>query len=151
MKYLQVLLLVVVLTFASGATQSARPEEHSDQPSVTLYTLTVNANDFRCNVTNVSHKTLDVVITVLDETGAPFKVTGNPSDTLSIHPGAVGSQDSVLGLHPPQEGYCKFEVFGTHNPNDVRVALTVRFITTFVDPITNEMTGALIVRTLEGH
>ncbi len=163
MKYLQVLLAVVVLTFASGAIQSARPEEDSDSHSVTLYTPTVNANDFRCNATNVSQKTLHIVLTVVDAEPddavdgmpIPFPVPDpalmNPSPTLSIPPGAVGSQDAILGVVPPKEGYCKIEVFGTRNRNDVRAALTTRFISTFIDPITHNPTGFIIVRTLEGH
>jgi hypothetical protein len=163
MKSLQILLAVVVLTCASGAIWSAYPGEDADHPSGTLYTPTVNANDFRCNATNVSQKTLDIVLTVIDAepddanadgTPNPFPApagTQNPSPTLTIPPGAVGSQDAILGLFPAKEGYCKIEVFGTGHRDDVRAALTVRFTTTFLDPITNNPTGAVIVRTLEGH
>jgi hypothetical protein len=163
MKYFQALLVVVVLTFASGALQSADPGDDAHQPSVTLYTPAVNANDFRCNATNVSQKTLHIVLTVIDAepddanpdgTPNPFPApegTQNPSPTLAIPPGAVGSQDAILGLQPPKEGYCKIEVFGTRNRNDVRAALTTRFINTFIDPITKNSTGFIIVRTLEGH
>ena len=161
MPYLQVLLTVVILTFASGAIQSARPEEDPDQPSVTLYTPVVNAFDFHCNASNVSHKPLDMRLTIIDAepddanpdgTPKPFPASGNdPAPRLSIPPGAVASQDAVLNLFPAQEGYCKIEVFGTRNRNDVRAALTVHIIRTFVDPLTTNSTRVATTRTLEGH
>jgi hypothetical protein len=150
MKYIQVLLAVVVLTFASGAIQSARAGEDPDpdSPSVTLYTSVLRGDDFHCNAANVSDdKTLDIVFTIFDVNGDPLPAPGNPSLPLPTPPGAVACAGCDITVSPPNNGYCKVQVFGTRNRNDVRVQLNI----TLTRTIPGTDTPVFVFRTVEGH
>jgi len=148
MKYIQVLLAVVVLTFANGAIQSARPGEDSDDYSVTLFTPRLHGDHFICSAVNVSHKTLGIAITILDDTGqllVPSSGDANPTPEVSVPPGAEAEINFFLS--GPDDGYCKVTVSGTRHRNDVRVELDI----TWTRTIPGTTIPVLVFRTVEGH
>jgi hypothetical protein len=53
---------------------------------------------------------------------------------------------------PRSEGYCKVQVFGTDDPNDVRVVMKANLIRMFVPPDTGETNiPVFLFWTLEGR
>lgn len=128
MKRLGTLLSGVALIVAGGVFGSARADD--DRESVTLFTSAIRASGFHCNAVNVSHKPLSIAISIIDGDGnvlAPVPVP-NPK----THPNTVASND--LDLVPPQgaaDGYCKVQVSGTGDPDDVRVVMKANLIRAF--------------------
>ena len=147
MKHLQVLLAVIVLTGASGVLQAARPEAAPEEDSFTLYTPSLPGDTFSCSAVNVSHKTLEMTFTILDVNGVPFQVAGNPTPPLSTSPAAVGELGPIRASAPPSEGYCKVEVFGTGDRNDIRVVLT----TSLTRTIPGTTVPVFVFRTVQGY
>ena len=126
MKYIRVLLAVIGVFVAVGTIGMALADD-DNRHKVTLYTppLLRGAN-IECNAINVSDKTLDISITIIGSDGVPLSTT-NPTNFITL-PGTMVSSahheaDPTNGL----DGYCKFEVSGTRDRDDVRVDLTTTF------------------------
>jgi len=147
MKSIQILLAVVVVTCASGAIWSAYPGEAADHPSVTLYTPSLAGESFICTAVNASHETLDMVFTILNVNGVAVPDPGNPFSTPSLPPEAVGVPQAPISASPPVFAYCKVEVFGTENRNDVRVNLIANLTRT----VPGTDIPVYVFRNAEGH
>ena len=102
-----------------GTMGSAHADNDSNR--VTLYTSAIHTGVIACNAVNVSHKTLNITISIIDITTG-LALPGSNPDQQTTHPGREATSD--VG-HPDDEdggteGYCVFQVSGTNNPDDVR-------------------------------
>lgn len=141
MKRLWTLLGGMGMIAASGAIDAARADDHH----VTLYTPAIRSGSFNCNALNVSHKTLQITISIIDLDGHPLSV----SDPISIAPNVEASNDFGT-LTNPIDAYCRFEAFPTDDRNDLRVVLVASLARTFaVGGQTN--IPAFVARTVEGY
>jgi len=126
MKNLGRLLAGVALIVASGVFVSARADD--DRESVTLFTSAIHASGFHCNAVNVSHKSLSIAISIIFDDGTVL------STSQKTPPGIIASKD-IEPLPPPEPGsadaYCKVQVSGTGDPDDVRVVMKANLIRTF--------------------
>jgi hypothetical protein len=153
MERLGTLLAGVGLIFASGAIDAARADDHR----VTLYTAPLRADTFNCNAVNISQKTLHIAFAVLDDNGDPLPCTGaacsspnppNPVPPVLVPPGtAVTIGPIFLAPADVGDGYCKVTVFGTGDPNDVRMVLNIGL----TRAIPGTSTPVFVVRSVEGH
>jgi hypothetical protein len=144
MKHIGVMLATIGLFAVSGATHTAQ----ADAISTTLYTAAMRAGLFGCNVVNVSNKTLIITISIIDPDGHPLFVSP-PTQTKA---GTEVSGDFGDPTDPsvPAEAYCKVQVSGTGNRDDLRVVLTTSLSRTFhIGSLTN--IPAFVVRQIEGH
>jgi len=147
MRYIRMLLVVVGVFVAVGTIGTALADDDHHH-KVTLYTppLLRGAN-IECNAINVNDKTLDITITIIGSDGVPLSTT-DPTNFMTV-PGMIVSSahheaDPTNGL----DSYCKFEVSGTRNRDDVRVDLT----TTFKKPnIPGTTIPIWVFRQIEGH
>jgi hypothetical protein len=104
---------LIVVTGATGTTQA-----DSDKPGVTLYTSAIHTGVIACNAVNVSRKTLNITISIIDiEKGLPL--AGSNPDRQTTPPGREATSD-VGSPTDSNEGYCVFQVSGTNDRNDVR-------------------------------
>jgi hypothetical protein len=72
-----------------------------------------------CNAVNVSKKTLEITISIIDGTGPVPNVLVEP--TLIQTPlGTEATVDVGAPTDDDKEGYCVFQVSGTRNRDDVR-------------------------------
>jgi hypothetical protein len=143
------LLAVVGLFVASGAIGAALADDnkHDDNhPSTTLYTPPLKGANIICDAINVSDKTLDIVITILGADGVPI-TTNDPTNFMALPGTLVSSAHHEADPTNSLEGYCKFEVFGTRNRNDVRVDLNI----TLKRNIPDTTTPVWVFRQVEGH
>ena len=149
MKYIRMLLAVVGLFVASGAIGAALADDnkHDDKhSSTTLYTPPLKGANFICDALNNSDKTLDIVITILGADGVPLSTT-DPTNFMVLPGTLVSSAHHEADPTNSFDGYCKFEVFGTSNRNDVRVDLNV----TLKRNIPGTTTPVWVFREVEGH
>jgi hypothetical protein len=140
MKHVRIMLAAAGLFVASGTPGSVRAEN-----AVTLYTSTLRATMFHCDAVNVSRKTLRIAISIIDLDGvllsaAPFKQTLAGTEAFND---VDTSPDATLA-------YCKFQVLGTDDRNDVRVVLSTTLIRTF-DQGGQTNIPVFVTRTTEGH
>jgi hypothetical protein len=149
MKYVWTLLAVVAMTFASGAIESVRSQDKVS-PRVTLYTPLLRGDTFNCNAVNVSHKTLQIGLALYDADGHLISpAEGNPA-TFSVPAGTAAPFPVITppADQSPDEGYCKFDVIGTNDPDAVRTDLSIVLTRTFGN---NNDIPVLVFRTVEGH
>ena len=141
MKRVWTLLGGMGMIVASGAVDAAR----ADDDRVALYTPAIRSGSFNCNALNVSHKTLHIIISIIDLDGQPLSV----SPPIPTGPGAEASNDfGTLGN--PLDPYCKFEAFPTEDRNDLRVVLVASLARTFA--LGGQMNiPAFVARTVEGY
>jgi hypothetical protein len=139
MKHVRIMLAAAGLFVVSGAPGSVRAEN-----AVTLYTSTLRATDFHCDAVNVSRKTLRIAISIIDLEGVPLSAAP-AAQTL---PGTEAFNDATSPT--PTLAYCKFEVFGTENRNDLRVVLSTTLIRTF-DQGGQTKIPVFVFRQIEGH
>jgi len=125
MKRLGTLLAGVALIVAGGGFGSARADD--DRESVTLFTAAVHATGFHCNAVNVSRKPLLIAISIIDGDGDVLSPVPVPNPKTP--PGVNASND--IEPSPRMEAYCKVQVSGTDDPNDVRVVMKANLIRTF--------------------
>jgi hypothetical protein len=148
MKRLWTLLGGMGMIVASGAMDAARSEDRGF-PRVTLYTPLLRGDAFNCNVVNVSRKTLQIALALYDEDGQLISpAQGNPA-TFSVPAGTAVVFPTPItppADHSPSQGYCKFEVIGTVDPNAVRADLHITLTRTFGNNI-----PVFTFRTVEGH
>jgi hypothetical protein len=122
MKYVRIMLATIGLLAAAGATDAAQAEN----PSATLYTGATHAGKFDCNVVNVSNKTLTITISIIAPDGHPLFVSPpTPTPVGTEVSGDFG--DPAVG----NDAYCKVQVSGTGDRNDLRVLLNTNLIRTF--------------------
>jgi hypothetical protein len=146
MTHIRMMLATASLFLVSGAIDAAR----ADDNRVTLYTSLLRGDGFNCNAVNVSHKTLQIRLALYDGNGHLISPDqGNPA-TVAVPAGTAAVFPTI---HPPadqspDEGYCKFEVFGTNDPNAVRADLSIVLTRTFGS---NNDIPVLVFRTVEGH
>jgi hypothetical protein len=107
--------LFVVSTVAMGTAQ-ADDAMHS---SVTLYTSAIHTGVIACNAVNVSKKTLQITISIIDGTGPVPNVLVAPT-LIQTPPGTEATVDVGAPTDDDKEGYCLFQVSGTRNRDDVR-------------------------------
>jgi hypothetical protein len=141
MKRLGTLLAGVGLIVVSGAVDTARADDHR----VTLYTPAIHSGSFNCNALNVSHKTLNITISIIDLDGHPLSVSP-PTPTA---PGVEASNDFGTVANPI-DAYCKFEAFPTGDRSDLRVVLVASLVRTFA---AGDQTNipVFVARTVEGY
>ena len=146
MRYIRMLLAVVGVFVTVGTVTALADDDNHHE--VTLYTppLLRGAN-IECNAINVSDKTLEIIITIIGSDGVPLS-TADPTNFMAL-PGTIVSSahheaDPTSGL----DGYCKFEVSGTRDRNDVRVDLTTTFKKTNIPGTTIPV---WVFRQIEGH
>jgi hypothetical protein len=151
MNYMRTMLATVGLFVASGAIASAQADD--DKRSVTLYTPSLAGNHFTCKAVNVSHKPLRIAFAVLDNKGDPLPSTDplnqNPFPAVPVAKGTEAEIDFRLPPDKDDDGYCKVDVFGTGDPNDVRVNLDITVIRTPFGP--TNTTPVLVVKSQQGH
>ena len=151
MKHVCMLLAGVGLIVASGAIASARADD--DKRSVTLYTPSLAGNHFTCKAVNVSHKPLRIAFAVLDDKGDALTSTDplnpNPFPPVPVAKGREAEIDFRLPPDTDDDGYCKVDVFGTGDPDDVRVNLDITVIRTPFGP--TNTTPVLVVKSQQGH
>ena len=141
MKRLWTLLGGMGIIVASGAVDAARSDDHR----VTLYTPPIRSGGFNCNALNVSHKTMNITISIIDLDGHPLSV----SDPIPTAPGVEASNDFGT-LTNPIDAYCKFEAFPAGDRNDLRVVLVAGLVRTF-DEGDQTNIPTFVARTVEGH
>ena len=141
MKRLGTLLAGVGLIIASGASDTARADDHR----VTLYTPPIRSGGFNCNALNVSHNTMNITISIIDLDGHPLSV----SDPIPTAPGAEASNDFGT-LTNPIDAYCKFEAFPAGDRNDLRAVLVAGLVRTF-DEGNETNIPTFVARTLAGY
>jgi hypothetical protein len=150
MKRLWTLLGGVGLIVASGAIVSAQADD--DRRSVTLYTPSLAGSHFTCKAVNVSQKSLRIGFAVLNNLGEriiPFSGDANPAPAVLVLRGREAEIDFRLQEGTDDDGYCKVDVFGTGDPNDVRVNLDISVIRTPFGP--TNTTPVLVVKSQQGH
>lgn len=144
MKRLGTLLAGAALIVASGAVVSVRADDDSE--SVTLFTSAIRASGFHCNAVNVSHKSLLIAISIIDGDGnvlAPVPVP-NPKTP----PRSVASND--IDPAPITDAYCKVQVSGTEDQDDVRVVMKANLIRAFDQGVRTNI-PVFLSWTLEGR
>ena len=141
MKRLWTLLGGMGIIAASGAIDAARADDYH----VALYTPALRSGSFNCNAPNVSHKTLNINISMIDLDGDPLSV----SDPITTAPGVEASSDFGT-LTNPIDAHCKFEAFPTGNRNDLRVVLVASLVRTFAEGDQTNI-PAFVARTVEGY
>jgi hypothetical protein len=119
MKDIRAILAAAGLFVATGAMGTAQADDEDN--STTLYISAVLGGRLSCNAVNVSRKTLTITISIIDGTGNEPMVLGKL--TMQADPGLEVSNDFGDFTAPASEGYCKFQVSGTDNPDDVRAVL----------------------------
>ena len=150
MNYMRTMLATVGLFVASGAIASAQADD--DKRSVTLYTPSLAGNHFTCKAVNVSQKPLRIGFAVLNNMGEriiPFSGDANPAPAITVEKGNEAEIDFRLLEGTDDDGYCKVNVFGTGDPNDVRVNLDITVIRTPFGP--TNTTPVLVVKSQQGH
>ena len=125
MKRLGTLLSGVALIVAGGVSGSARADD--DRESVTLFTSAIHATGFHCNAVNVSRKSLLIAISIIDGDGTVLSPVPVPNPKTP--PRMVASND--IEPAPSTDAYCKVQVSGTDNPDDVRVVMKANLIRAF--------------------
>jgi hypothetical protein len=141
MKYMQAILAVVGVFVIGGAIDSVRAQS----PRAALYTSALRATLFNCNAVNVSHKTLTITISVIDQDGHILAVSP-PTPTA----GGTETSNDVDTSPTPTDAYCKFQASGTDDRNDLRVVLATVLIRTF-DQGGQTNIPVFVAKTIEGH
>ena len=154
MKRFGTMLFGVGLVVASGAIASAGDDTRRQH--INIFTPRLSGDHFVCSAVNVSHETLRIAFSVLDVDGKPLMPTVQPSDPnptptpFNVTPLAEAEIDLrfTSGI-PPTDGYCKVEVAGADDRNDVRVDLQVYW----TKPITPGTDTPIIqlARTVQGY
>jgi hypothetical protein len=126
MKRLGTLLAGVGIIIASGAICSARADD--DRESLTLFTAAIHGTGFHCNTVNVSRKPLLIAMSIIDGNGNVLSPVPVPNPKT---PPRVNASNDIEPAPPDTEAYCKVQVLGTADPNDVRVVMKVNLIRTF--------------------
>jgi hypothetical protein len=140
-KHIGVMLATIGLFAVSGTTHAAQ----ADAISTTLYTAAMRAGLFGCNVVNVSNKTLIITVSIIDPSGNPLSISPPTSTPAGTEISGDFGDPTV-----PMDAYCKVQVSGTGNRDDLRVVLTTSLIRTFNEgSLTN--IPAFVVRQIEGH
>src|ERR1700686_4271809 len=143
-KHFGVMLATIGLFAVSGATHTAQADA-DDATRTTLYTGAMRAGLFGCNVVNVSKKTLIITISIIDPAGQLLSVSPPTSTPAGTEVSGDFGDPTV-----PAEAYCKVQVSGTGNRDDLRVVLTTNLIRTF-DEGSQTNIPAFVVRQIEGH
>jgi hypothetical protein len=125
----------------SGAIDATRADDHH----LTLYTPPIRSGGFNCNALNVSHKTMNITISIIDLDGHPLSV----SDPIPTAPGVEASNDFGT-LTNPIDAYCKFEAFPAGDRNDLRVVLVAGLVRTF-DEGNQTNIPTFVARTVVGY
>ena len=125
MNRLGTLLAGAALIVAGGVFVSARADDGRE--SLTLFTAAIHGTGFHCNAVNVSRKPLLIAIAIIDGDGNVLSPIPVPNPKTP--PGVNASND--IEPAPMTEAYCKVQVSGTDDPNDVRVVMKVNLIRTF--------------------
>jgi hypothetical protein len=145
MKNRRMLLAIVGLIVASGAIDAVRAENFREPA---LYTAAVRAGLFGCNVVNVSRKALNITISIIDLKGNLLSVS-DPAPT-PIAPGTEVSQDVGDPAGPFTDAYCKVQLSGTGDRDDLRIVLTTALIRTF-DGGNQTNVPVFVYRNIEGY
>jgi FtsH-binding integral membrane protein len=140
-NHISVTLATIGLFAATGAIHTAQ----ADAISSTLYTGAMRAGLFGCNVVNVSNKTLTITISLIDPDGQLLSVSP-PTQT----PAGTEVSGDFGDPTVPMDAYCKVQVSGTGNRDDIRVVLTTSLIRTFNEGSQTNI-PAFVVRQIEGH
>jgi hypothetical protein len=141
MKCVRIMFAAVGLFVVTGATDAAQAENRS----ATLYTGATHAGKFDCNVVNVSNKTLNITISIIDREGLHlFDSDTTPTPAGMEVSGDYG--DPAVG----NDAYCKVQVSGTGDRNDLRVLLNTNLIRTF-DQGSQTNIPVFVFRQTEGH
>ena len=123
MKYIRMLLAAIGVFVGVGTIGTALADDDNHR-QLTLYSPPLKGSNIICDLTNVSYKTLDIVVTILDKDGVQLSTT-DPTN-FTVLPGTmVESAHHEADPTNSLDGYCKFEVFGTRNRDDVRADLVV--------------------------
>jgi hypothetical protein len=125
MKRLGTLLAGVALIVVSGAILPARADD--DREGVTLFTSAVDATGFHCNAVNVSRKSLLIAISIINGDGSVLVPVPVPNQ--QTRPDMVASNG--IEPVPRTRAYCKVQVLGAEDPDDVRVVMKANLIRTF--------------------
>ena len=89
--------------------------------------LRIHGTGFHCNTVNVSRRPLLIAMSIIDGDGNVLSPAPVPNPKTP--PGVNASND--LEPAPDTEVYCKVEVSGTDDLNDVRVVMKVNLIRAF--------------------
>jgi hypothetical protein len=143
MKNRRMLLAIVGLIVASGAIDAVRAQNFHEPA---LYTAAVLAGLFGCNAVNVSQKTLNITISIIDLNGNPLSV----SDLTPIAPGTEVPNDVGNAAGPFTDAYCKVQLSGAGNRDDLRIVLTTALIRTF-DGGNQTNVPVFVYRNIEGY
>ena len=123
MKHIWMALAVLNLFVAAGTIGTALADDHNHHQLI-LYSPPLKGSNIICDLTNVSEKTLDIIVTILGADGLQLSTT-DPTN-FTVLPGTmVESAHHEADPTNSLDGYCKFEVFGTGNRDDVRADLVV--------------------------
>ena len=143
MKRLWTLLGGAGLIVASGAIASA--EDDTRKMHATLYTGATHAGKFDCNAVNVSNKLLNITISIIGPDGTHlFDSPPTPTPAGMEVSGDFG--DPAVG----NDAYCKVQVSGTGDRDDLRVLLNTNLIRTF-DQGSETNIPVFVFRQVEGH
>ena len=117
MKDIRGIVAAASLFVFSGAMGTAQAD--NDTSSVTLYTSAIHTGVIACNAINVSKKTLNITISIVDGTGPAPEFLVKPT-LIPTPAGTEATVDIGAPTDDDKEGYCVFHVSGTRDRNDVR-------------------------------
>jgi hypothetical protein len=143
MKNRRMLLAIAGLIAASGAIDAVRADKFHEPA---LYTAAVRAGLFGCNAVNVSQKTLNITISIIDLNGVHL----SDSPLTPIPPGTEVSQDVGDAADHFTDAYCKVQISGTGDRDDLRIVLTTALIRTF-DGGGQTNVPVFVYRNIEGY
>src|ERR1700720_3005534 len=144
MKRLGTLLSGVALIVAGGVLGSARADD--DRESVTFFTAAVHTRGFPYTAVIITRKPLLIEISIIDGDGNVLSPVPVPNPKTP--PGVNASNDFEPA--PMTEAYCKVQVSGTDDPNDVRIVMKVNLIRTFDQGAAHNI-PVFLSWVLEGH
>jgi hypothetical protein len=145
MNYIRTLFAIMGALVASGTTSSA---EDDFARRATLYTPPLAGDTFVCKAVNVSKRPLHIGFAIFGDDGSPLSCTDcppNPAPAVPVRPGTEA--ELALSLASGEDGYCKVDLLGTADRNDVRVVLEVQRTRTFGP--TN--IPVFVFKSIEGH
>ena len=128
MNRLRTLLAGVALIVVGGVFVSARADDGRE--SLTLFTAAIHGTGFHCNAVNVSRKSLLIAISIINGDGSVLVPVPVPNQ--QTRPDMVASNG--IEPVPRTRAYCKVQVLGAEDPDDVRVVMKANLIRTFDSP-----------------
>ena len=141
---------LTLASFSLLAIAAAMGPARADKTGVTFYTSAARATSFHCDIVNIGALPLQITTSVIGADGVALHSSGPPATT--VLPGTEAGDDFDTTPNPdgspnPTDGYCKYEVAGTGDRNQVRADLNANLLRT----IPGTTTPIYLTKVLEAH